>query len=513
MLKINYAVEMIDITKIFNKTIIANNKINFRVKKGTVHALVGENGAGKSTLMSILFGLYEPTEGYIKINDEQVNISNPIKANKLGIGMVHQHFKLIDNDYVWQNISLGAEITTAKIFVNQFAIKRKIRQIMNEYNLFVNLDAKIENISVGMQQRVEILKILYRGANIMVLDEPTAVLTPQEIQGLLNNIRDLRKRGKTIIFITHKLDEITAVADSVTVIRNGQNVKDFDVKELTEEKLAEAIVGRNLVEVKNKLTKPGPDILYIDNISVKKEGSKVYGLENFSALINRGEILAIAGVEGNGQTELIEALSGMKKISSGNIFFKDVKITNKSINERYKMGINHIPEDRHKYGLILDYSAINNTVLQNISQKPFSFFSLLNFTEIENYGRKIIKEFDVRGTRNGIALARGLSGGNQQKLIVGREMTRNYDLLLIVQPTRGLDVGAIEYMHKQILKAKDDNKAILLVSYELDEVMSLADRIIILSRGKITGEISAKNARREEIGKLMAAKGMKQYEF
>ncbi|WP_031542581.1 ABC transporter ATP-binding protein [Mesoplasma photuris] len=502
-----HAIQMLNITKIFNETVIANKNLTFEVEAGEIHALVGENGAGKSTLMSILFGLYQPTSGEILVNGKKTLISNPIKANKLGIGMVHQHFKLVDVNTVWENIALGDEDTLLFGFLDKNKIKTKITEIMNEYKLYVDLDAKIQNISIGMQQRVEILKILYRNANILVFDEPTAVLTPQQIDGLLEVIVNLKKAGKTIIFISHKMDEIKKIADRATVIRHGEKIVTLDMKETTPQQVAEAMVGRKLVEVKNKYTKPKSNepILKIINLSVKKEtNNKINALENFNLEVKPGEIVAIAGVEGNGQKELIEAITGLRKPSTGGIVFNKLNINNFSIKKRYAEGMSHIPEDRHKYGMILDFSVSENIVLQQIDQKPFSKNGFISSSEIQKYSQKIINEFDVRGTRNGAATARGLSGGNQQKAVVGRELRKEHNLLVVVQPTRGLDIGAIEYIHQQILDEKIKDVGVLLVSYELNEVMALADRIVVINDGKVIGELPGKNAKKEQIGLMMA---------
>jgi len=501
-----YAVEMIGITKVFLDTIIANNDISIIIKTGEIHALVGENGAGKSTLMSILFGLYQPTKGLIKINDKEVVISGPIKASKLGIGMVHQHFKLVENFTIMQNIILGSEPIIKWQWIDYKKAKAKINAICQKYKLQIKLNLKIENASVGMQQRVEILKVLYRGANIIVLDEPTAVLTPQEITSLLEIITELKRAGKTIIFISHKLDEVKKIADSVTVIRLGKVVASFLASSKTTAEIATLMVGRDIVEVKNQgNTAFGPTILKVENLSVRKIGSKksILGLSNFNLEIKAAEIVAIAGVEGNGQTELISAITGLIKPEKGKIIFSNKDITNAAIQTLYKHGLSHIPEDRHKYGLVLDYTVINNMVLQNISQYPFSKFGLINHKAIQSYAQNIIKKYDVRGSKNGFALTNGLSGGNQQKAIVGRELTRKHKLLVVAQPTRGLDIGAIEYIHKKILAEKNQGNAVLLISYELSEVISLADRIVVLHAGKITGNEIAKNVKRETLGLMM----------
>lgn len=506
----DYAIEMLKITKTFNNgTIVANKEIDLRVKKGEIHALVGENGAGKSTLMSILFGLYQPTSGEILVNGRPEVISSPIKATQLGIGMVHQHFKLVQINTVWQNIALGSEDVIGGLFLNATKIKHDITQIMKKYELYVDLDAKIEDVSVGMQQRVEILKILYRKAEILVLDEPTAVLTPAQITGLLKIMQKLKEDGKTIIFISHKMEEIKKIADSATVIRLGKNVQEFDMQDVKGNELAEAMVGRKLANIKNKYLPFDQNKVVLDvlNLTVKKATNpKLNGLENFNIQVHAGEILAIAGVEGNGQRELVDAITGLTKPSTGGIVYKDLNIIDYNINQRYKLGMSHIPEDRHKYGMLLDFPLFSNIVLQNIDEKPFSNYGIIDQNQINLYTLEVINSFDVRGARGGKSIARGLSGGNQQKAIVGRELTRPHDLLIVVQPTRGLDIGAIEYIHNQILKEKEKGTAILLVSYELNEVLALSDTIAVLSEGHLTGVLPGKGAKKEVIGALMAGK-------
>lgn len=527
---IKYAVEMKGITKIFLDTIIANNNISLKIKKGEIHALVGENGAGKSTLMSILFGLYQPTKGLIKINDKEVVISNSIKATELGIGMVHQHFKLVDNFTMVENIILGSESVVKWQWLDFKNAKKRILDLSQKYKLNIDPNLKVENSSVGMQQRVEILKVLYRGADIIVLDEPTAVLTPQEITSLLEIIKELKHSGKTIIFISHKLDEVKAIADSVTVIRNGKVVDSFAASQKSKDEIAALMVGRELVSIKNHgKVALGSTLLKIEDLYVKKMNSissgtklkslfskklkkknntsnskEVLGIENFNLEIKAGEIVAIAGVEGNGQSELIYSLTGLMKVIKGRVYLGNKDVTNFSAKKLYSYGLSHIPEDRHKYGLVLDYTVIDNMVLQNIDKYPFSKFSLLRKKAIQNYAQKIITSYDVRGSDSGFAIARGLSGGNQQKAVVGRELNRTHQLLIVAQPTRGLDIGAIEYIHKKILEEKEKGNAVLLISYELSEVMTLADRIVVLHSGKITGNVSAKNIKKETLGLMMA---------
>lgn len=528
---IKYAVEMKGITKVFLDTIIANNNISLKVKKGEIHALVGENGAGKSTLMSILFGLYQPTKGLIKINDKEVVISNSIKATELGIGMVHQHFKLIDNFTMTQNIMLGSESVFKWQWLDFKKAKKKITELSHKYKLNIDPNLKVENSSVGMQQRAEILKVLYRGADIIVLDEPTAVLTPQEIISLLEIIKELKHSGKTIIFISHKLDEVKAIADTVTVIRNGKVVESFKASTKNKDEIAALMVGRELVTIKNHGdVKLGVPLLKIEGLDVKKmnsiarknkwkflftkKGSKknkttkdneqVLGLSDFNLEIKAGEIVAIAGVEGNGQSELIYSLTGLMKVAKGKVYLQGKDITNISAHKLYQHGLSHIPEDRHKYGLVLDYTVIDNMILQDVDHYPFSKYGLLRRKAIQNYAQKIIANYDVRGSKSGFAIARGLSGGNQQKAVVGRELNRTHQLLIVAQPTRGLDIGAIEYIHKKILEEKEKGNAVLLISYELFEVMTLADRIVVLHSGKVTGDVLAKNIKKETLGLMMA---------
>ena len=497
-----YVVEMLNIRKEF-PGIVANDNITLRLKKGEVHALLGENGAGKSTLMSILFGMYVPEQGIIKVRGKEVKISNPNVANELGIGMVHQHFKLVHNFTVTQNIILGSEPKKGLV-VDVKSAAKKIEELSKKYGLNVDPYAKIEDISVGMQQRVEILKMLYRDAEVLILDEPTAVLTPQEIDELMKIIKNLIVEGKSIIIITHKLKEIKAVADKCTVIRRGQYIGTVDVKETSEAKMAEMMVGRPVsFEVKKEDKKPGNVILKLENVSVMNN-KKVLGLKDFSLEVKSGEVLGIAGVEGNGQTELVEAITGMRSIASGKIFFKNEDITNISIRKRINSGIAHIPEDRQKRGLVLDYTMENNMVLEIYNREPFSKRGLLNKKAIHEYAEKIINEFDVRSGQGGASIARGLSGGNQQKAIIGREIELDPELLIAVQPTRGLDVGSIEYIHKRLIEQRDAGKAVLLVSLELSEILNLSDRIAIVNNGELIGIVNAKETNENEVGLMMA---------
>ncbi|WP_338985253.1 ABC transporter ATP-binding protein [Spiroplasma endosymbiont of Diplazon laetatorius] len=504
----NYAIEMENISMIFNQKVIANEDVTLKVEKGEIHCLVGENGAGKSTLMSILFGIYQPTKGIIKINGKEEIITSPIKATQLGIGMVHQHFKLIDILPVWKNIALGCESVIGWEIINKKAVIEKTTEIMNKYNLEVDLNKKIQNISVGQKQRVEILKILYRDVDILVFDEPTAVLTPQEIDGLLDVMLEFKKMGKTIIFITHKFAEIEKVADKATVIRKGKYIGTYDVKKSGVEEISKAMVGRNVVEAKNNSTKPvGETVIRFEDVNVKKHNnSKIMGLKDFNLEIKEGEIVAIAGVEGNGQNEIAEVLSGLTKPVNGKIYHRGEDITKSSISKRYlthKMSF--IPEDRHEHGLVLDSNIINNTTLQDIGTEKFSNGWFVNFAKVQNHTQKIIKDYDVRNADAGFTITRNLSGGNQQKVIIGRELTRENDFIIIFQPTRGLDVGSIEFIHEQILKAKEEGKAILLISYELSEVLQLADRVVVVNSGSIVGELDKKQATREKVGQLMTS--------
>ena len=498
-----YVVEMLNIRKEF-AGIVANDNITLRLKKGEVHALLGENGAGKSTLMSVLFGMYKPEKGQIKINGEEVKITSPNKANELGIGMVHQHFKLVENFTVTENIILGNEPKKLGLVVDKEKAAKKILEISKKYNLNVDPYAKIEDISVGMQQRVEILKMLYREANVLILDEPTAVLTPDEISELMNIIRDLIKEGKSIIIITHKLREIKAIADKCTVIRRGKYIGTVDVKDTTEAKMAEMMVGREVsFKVEKKEAKPGKTVLKINNLSVMNN-KKVLGLKNFSIEARAGEILGIAGVEGNGQSELVEAITGMRKIHGGNIELLGENIETLSIRNRIDKGISYIPEDRHKRGLVLDYSLEENIVLKSYKNKPFSNKGILNRKAIREYAKEIIKAFDVRSGEGEKTIVRSMSGGNQQKAIIGREIEADPKLLIAVQPTRGLDVGSIEYIHKRLVEERDKGKAVLLVSLELDEVLNVSDRIAVVNAGELIGIVNASETNENEVGLMMA---------
>ena len=497
-----YVVEMLNIRKEF-PGIVANDNVTLQLKKGEVHALLGENGAGKSTLMGMLFGMYQPEAGVIKVKGKEVKISSPNVANDLGIGMVHQHFKLVENFTVTENIILGCEPKKFLTIDIKNAAKR-IDELSKTYGLNVDPYSKIEDISVGMQQRVEILKMLYRNAEVLIFDEPTAVLTPQEIDDLIKIMQNLINEGKSIILITHKLKEIKAVADRCTVIRRGKYIGTVDVKETTEADMAKMMVGRQVSFKVDKVeANPGDEVLRLENLSVKNN-KKVLGLKDFSLNVRKGEIVGVAGVEGNGQTELVEAITGMRGIESGSIFFNGKDISKTSIRKRIDEGIAHIPEDRHKRGLILDYTMEDNMVLKVYKNKPFSKNGLINRSKITEYANNIIETFDVRSGEGGKSIARSLSGGNQQKGVIGREIQSSPDLLIAVQPTRGLDVGSIEYIHKRLVEQRDSGKAVLLVSLELDEILNVSDRIAVVNNGELIGIVNASETDENEVGLMMA---------
>lgn len=552
--KSDYAFEMLNIHKSFNNgQIKANVGINLSVLKNEIHAIIGENGAGKSTLMSILFGLYSPDKGEIYINGKKVKFSSSKDAAKYNIGMVHQHFKLIENYSVIDNIILGSEITFAG-FLNRKKAKTKINNLIKEYGFDVDLNAKVSTLTVGQQQKVEILKVLYRNSDILIFDEPTAILSDVEIQSFLETLKIFKQKGKTIVIITHKLNEVKAIADVVTVIRKGEYISTFNSKDVSIGEMAELMVGRKIIEVRNNdanfkhdqvaLEVNKLDLTWIAKVDwlfslaekkVKnwffqlvpylnlkkiingdfknkkinhqnKVKEKVINTINFNAY--KGEIFGIFGIEGNGQSELINYLSGLKKAKVKNIIFDGVDISKYSIKKRIRSGISHIPEDRHKYGLVLDQNCRKNTVNDQINKKPFSNAGIIIEYEIAAYANKIIENFDVRGTANGTASARSLSGGNQQKLIIGREIAKQHKLIIMAQPTRGLDVGAIEYIHDQIIKEKNQGNTIILVSYELDEILSLSDTIAVISKNKIVGVGPKSEMTRNKIGYLLTGVGI-----
>mgnify|MGYP001770199474 FL=1 len=501
MNSVQTVVEMRGITKRF-PGIVANDNINLVVKKGEIHALLGENGAGKSTLMNILFGLYQPDEGEILINGKPVNITSPNVANDLGIGMVHQHFMLVETFTVTENIVLGNEPKNGlKIDIRR--AEKEVEELSRKYGLKVDPTAKIADISVGMQQRVEILKTLYRGADILIFDEPTAVLTPQEIQELIEIMHNLVKEGKTIILITHKLKEIMAVCDAVTIIRRGKVIDSVAVKDTNPDELAAKMVGREVTfKVDKKPPQPKEVILSVENITAMGNRG-VNALNGISFEVRAGEILGIAGVDGNGQSELIEVLTGLRKASGGRVLLKGQDITNRLPREISEAGLSHIPEDRHKRGLVLDFTMSENMVLETYFHPRFNKNGFLDYAAIDKHASKLIEEFDVR-TPSIHTKARALSGGNQQKAIIAREVDKDPDLLIAAQPTRGLDVGAIEFIHKRLVEQRDKGKAVLLISLELDEVINVSDRIAVIYEGQIVGIVDAKSTTEQELGLMMS---------
>ncbi|MGE7760599.1 ABC transporter ATP-binding protein [Peribacillus sp. NPDC097895] len=496
-----YVIEMLNIRKEF-PGIVANDNVTLQVKKGEIHALLGENGAGKSTLMNVLFGLYQPEQGEIRVNGEPVKITSPNIANELGIGMVHQHFMLVDPFTVTENIILGKEPSKAgKIDLKEAS--EEVRKLSEQYQLRVDPYAKIADISIGMQQRVEILKTLYRGAEILIFDEPTAVLTPQEIKELIFIMKALIKEGKSIILITHKLKEIMEVCDRVTVIRKGQGIGTVNVSETNPNELASLMVGREvLFKTEKTAAAPSDVVLEVRELEVK-DPRGVSAVRNLDLTVRAGEIVGIAGVDGNGQSELIEALAGLRKTTAGSIKLNGKEISNLKPRKITESGVGHIPEDRHKHGLVLDYSIGENIVLQTYYQQPFSKAGILNSKKIFEKARSLIKSYDVR-TPSEYTPARALSGGNQQKAIIGREVDRNPDLLIAAQPTRGLDVGAIEFIHKRLIEQRDAGKAVLLISFELEEIMNVSDKIAVIYEGEIVAIVDPKETTEQELGLLMA---------
>lgn len=528
----NYAIEMLHITKEF-PGIKANDDVTIQLKKGEIHALLGENGAGKSTLMSILFGLYQPDSGIIKKDGKEVKITDPNVATSLHIGMVHQHFKLVEVYSVLDNIILGDEpikeynfsaknkvlngflkgFSKTMTFLNKHIFKvidRKkaydqVVKLSNQYGLFIEPNAKVQDITVGMQQRVEILKMLYRENDVLIFDEPTAVLTPQEISELMEIMKKLASEGKSILFITHKLNEIKEVADRCTVLRKGRCIGTVDVANVTKEELSEMMVGRKVQLIVDKTeAKPKDVVLKVENLVMIDKLHKTNAVNNVSFDVRKGEIVCIAGIDGNGQTVLVYGITGLEPIKSGKVYLNNVDITNLSIRKRNKVGLAHIPEDSHRHGLVLDYSLEQNLVLQNYFEDRFQKAGFIKFKNIRKYADDLIEKFDIRSGQGSITVARSMSGGNQQKAIVAREIDRNTDLLIAVQPTRGLDVGAIENIHSRLVELRDADKAVLLVSLELDEVMSLSDRILVMHKGEIVGEFNPKEVTAQELGLYMA---------
>ena len=497
-----YVIEMLHITKEF-PGIKANDDITLQLKKGEIHALLGENGAGKSTLMSVLFGLYQPEAGEIRKNGVKVEINDPNDATALKIGMVHQHFKLVEVFTVLDNIILGAE-TTKLGFIQKKEARAKVQALSEKYGLLVDLDAKVEDITVGMQQRVEILKMLYRDNEILIFDEPTAVLTPQEIDELMATMREFAKEGKSILFISHKLNEIMEVSDRVTVLRKGKYVGTVNTSETNKQELSNMMVGRPVqLEVVKDEAKPTDEVLRVEHFSVPSRVHKRNAVDDVSFSVRKGEIVCVAGIDGNGQSELIYGLTGLDKSSGGKVTLCGEDITHASIAHRGK-NMSHIPEDRHKYGLVLDFTLEQNMVLQRFQEPQFEKAGFINNAAVREYADELIDKFDVRSGQGAVTVARSMSGGNQQKAIIAREIDRDKPLIVAVQPTRGLDVGAIEYIHSQLVSERDKGKAILLVSLELDEVMSLSDRILVMFEGKIVGEFDPKKITVQELGLYMA---------
>lgn len=498
-----YAIEMLNITKVF-QGIIANDDITLRVKKGEIHALLGENGAGKSTLMSVLFGMYQPEKGRIIKDGQPVKIENPNDANDLGIGMVHQHFKLVECFSVLDNIILGVEPQKCG-FLKKEEARKKVLSLSQKYELDVDLDAAIENVSVGMQQRTEILKMLYRDNEILIFDEPTAVLTPQEIDELMIIMKNLASEGKSILFISHKLNEIMKVADRCTVIRKGKYIGTVDIKDTTKEDLSRMMVGRDVeFDIPKSECKPGEIVLSVRDLVVGSKSSHNDAVKGVSFDLRRGEILCIAGIDGNGQTELIQGISGLEPVKSGSVLLNGEDIAYMTIRKRNERKLAHVPEDRHKHGLVLDYPLDYNIVLKKYRDRKFtSPIGLLNKENIRKYAEELIEKEDIRSGQGASTIVRSMSGGNQQKAIIAREIDTDPDVLLAVQPTRGLDVGAIEGVHKNLVELRNQNKAVLLVSLEIDEVMSLPDRILVMYEGEIVGELNPKETTIEELGLFM----------
>ncbi len=501
-------VKIENLTKRFGEFVALDN-INLEVKSGEIHALLGENGAGKSTLMNCLFGFYHLDEGKIFINGDFVDIKNPNIANDLGIGMVHQHFKLVKNFNVFQNITLGSEITKG-LFLDNKKAKKEIQKLIDKYNFNLDVNKKISDLSVGQQQKVEILKMLYKKSDILIFDEPTGALTPQETQELLNIILGLQKDGKTIILITHKLDEIKMVANRCTIIRKGKTIDTVNVSDVSNNELAQMMVGRVVnFDIDKEDVEANETSLLIDNLNYFDK-NKVQRLKDVSFVLKRGEILGICGVDGNGQVELVENITGMKNPSSGKIIYKangsDIDISKKNAKDINNLKIGHIPQDRHKHGVVLDYTVSQNAVLREYDKEPFSKFLILNNKEIQKYGNKLINEHDIRTPNGSASIVRNMSGGNQQKLIIARELEENPEILVASQPTRGVDVGAIENIHNKLLDQRSQNKSVILFSLELDELIKLCDRIVVMYNGKVMDIVDPKKTSKNEIGLLMVGK-------
>ena len=497
-----YAIEMLHITKRF-PGIVANDDVTLQLRKGEIHALLGENGAGKSTLMSVLFGLYQAEEGEIRKDGKVVSIKNPNDANSLGIGMVHQHFKLVECFTVLDNIIMGVE-PTKHGFLQKGEARKKVLALSEKYGLQVDPDARIEDITVGMQQRTEILKMLYRDNEILIFDEPTAVLTPQEIDELMATMKEFAREGKSILFISHKLNEIMAVADRVTVLRKGRCIGTVNTCDTNKQELSNMMVGRPVQLVIDKTqARPGEEILHVEDLCVLSHLHKRNAVDHVSFSVRAGEIVCIAGIDGNGQTELIHGLTGLDKITGGSVTLCGETITHASIRRRGK-NMSHIPEDRHKHGLVLDFTLEQNMVLQRYKEPQFQHGGFIRRDAVRAYADRLIEQFDVRSGQGAVTIARSMSGGNQQKAIIAREVDRDKPLIIAVQPTRGLDVGAIEYIHKQLVAQRDAGKAVLLVSLELDEVLDVPDRILVMYEGEIVGELDPRTTSENELGLYMA---------
>ena len=499
----DYIIEMVGITKIF-PGIIANDNVTLQLKRGEIHALLGENGAGKSTLMSILFGMYQPEKGIIKKNGQTVKIHDPNEANRLGIGMVHQHFKLVHNFTVLENIILGVE-TTKSGFLKMDQARKKVLALSDCYGLKIDPDARISDITVGMQQRVEILKMLYRDNEILIFDEPTAVLTPQEIDEFMKIMKNLANEGKSVLFISHKLNEIKAVADHCTVLRKGKYIGTIDVSQTSKEQMSEMMVGRKVnLQIDKQQTPPGEIIFEVDNLTVKNRVTQKHVVNHVSFSVHAGEIVCLAGIDGNGQSELVYAITGLMQQDDGTIKLNGKDISHASIRERNINGIGHIPEDRHRHGLVLDYNLAYNLVLKSYFSPRFQRNGFLKYDEIYKYADSLIDKFDIRSGQGARTITRSMSGGNQQKAIIAREIDSAPELLVAVQPTRGLDVGAIEYIHKKLVAERDKGKGILLVSLELDEVINISDRILVIYEGEIVAELNPKEVTVQTLGLYMA---------
>lgn len=502
-----YVVEMCHIQKMFGD-FAANKDINLQVKAGEIHALLGENGAGKSTLMNILSGLYQPTSGEIKIKGQEVHFHGPTDANKAGIGMVHQHFMLVDDFTVADNIILGDEPSKAGVLDQKKALK-DIEALSKRYGLDIDPKAYVRDISVGQQQRVEILKTLYRGADILIFDEPTAVLTPQEIDQLIEIMHGLVKEGKSIILITHKLDEIKRVADRCTVIRRGESIQTVECSKVSSQELADMMVGRAVsFKTQKAPAQPGEVVLSVKDLMVKDKRG-LAAVDHLNLEVHAGEIVGIAGIDGNGQTELVKALTGLMKVNGGSVCVKGKDVTNKRPRFITELGVGHVPEDRHKDGLVLEMSVAENMALQTYYKVPNSHHGWLDDSYINAHARELMEEYDVRAANETMEIG-GLSGGNQQKAIIAREVSRGVDLLIVSQPTRGLDVGAIEYIHKRLIEERTAGKAVLVVSFELDEILNLSDRIAVIHAGQIVGEVKPEDTNEKELGLLMAGYTLEQ---